>query len=146
MAAVRAFRAKLLGVLSHITAAVWEIAGKSPWNVPVNRVEFNRLVPTIMSTFNWIPCTFQLQGTRMNRSVSKLRFTCFKLQLALSVLYVLYINLTLVVNISNGIGSVDHLLLGTHLTRAMFYSNTVTAFSRICPPAIARSLASIYEV
>ena len=115
-------------MLSHITEAIWEVAAaaKSPRNVPVNRVEFNRLVPTIMGTFNWIPCTFQLQRTRMNRSVSKLRLTCFKLQLALSVLYALYINLTLVVNISHGIDTVDHLFLGTHLTRAIFSLNYFT--------------------
>ena len=123
MALVRVFRAKLLGVLSHITAAIWKLAANSPSSVPVNRMDVNRLVPSIMGTFNWIPCTFQLQGRRMNRNVSKLRLTCFKTQIALSVLYALHINFTLVVNISHEMETVDHLLLGTHLTRAMFSLN-----------------------
>ena len=56
----------------------------------------------------------------MNGTLSKARRTCWRIQLALSIAYALYINLTLAINVSRGIDTVDHLVLGTHVTRAMF--------------------------
>ena len=120
IAIFRVFVEKVTDMRSHISPAAWEIPRKAGMNVPANRVEFNRRIPTVMGSFNWLPCAFELEGKRMNGSVSKLRWTCWKLQLGLSILYALYINLTLVINVSRGIDTMDHLLLGMHLTRAMF--------------------------
>ena len=58
----------------------------------------------------------------MNGTVSKLRRTCWRIQLALAIAYALYINFTLFMNISRGMDSIDHLVLGTHFIRAMLSS------------------------
>ena len=59
----------------------------------------------------------------MNGNVSKLRSVCWKIQLALSIVYSLYINLTLVINVYRGLDKMDKFDLGTHLTRAMVSAN-----------------------
>ena len=115
MAIARDVVEQLQGVRYSVTATARKISTKAS----MNRVEFNRHIFTIMGSFNWLPCTFELQGKRMNGE-SKVRRTFWKIQLALSIAYALYINLTLFINISRGIDAIDHLLLGTHFTRAMF--------------------------
>ena len=62
----------------------------------------------------------------------------------LSILYAFYINLTLVMNVSHGIDSTDHLLLGTHLTRAMF-SATFSYWSYQMFIVHFSDLAMLYE-
>lgn len=86
---------------------------------PENSVELNRRFLTLMGRLNVLPCAFELQGKRIRGRVSRLRFICWKIQLALSILYALYINMTLVVNATPGLDGVDKFDLGTHLTRAM---------------------------
>ena len=76
-----------------------------------------------MGRLNVLPYPFELEGKRRNGSVSKLRWICWKIQLALSVLYALYINATLIVNVSSGLDAIEKLDLGTHLTRAMLSAN-----------------------
>ena len=113
---------KLSRVRPSITTAAHEISIKMVrcMNLPANRVELNWRILTIMGSFNWLPCVFELQGKRMNGTVSKVRRICWKIQLALSIAYAMYINLTLAINVSSGTDTVDHLVLGTHITRAMF--------------------------
>ena len=79
-----------------------------------------RTIFLLWVSFNRLLCNFELQGKRMNGTVSKVRRTCWRIQLALFIAYSLYINLTLVVNISRGTDAIDLLVFVTHFTRAMF--------------------------
>ena len=90
---------------------------------PTNPVQLNRRCLALMGRLNVLPYPFELEGKRRNGSVSKLRWICWKIQLALSVLYALYINATLIVNVSSGLDAIEKLDLGTHLTRAMLSAN-----------------------
>ena len=88
-----------------------------------NSMELNRRCLMLMGCLNVLPCAFEIQGTRMNGTVSWLRSVCWKTQFALSILYTVYINLTLVINLSRGLDGIDKFDLGTHLTRAMISAN-----------------------
>ena len=90
---------------------------------PKNSVELNRRFLTLMGRLNVLPCAFEVEGKRMNRKVSRLRSISWKIQLLLSILYSLYINATLILNISRGIETIEKLDVGTHLTRAMLSAN-----------------------
>ena len=121
MAIARALAGKPQGVRSGTTTSTaHEISTQTCMNFPANRVEYNTRIFTIMGSLSWLPCTFELQGKRMNGTMSKVRRTFWRIQLALSIVYALYINLTLAINISRGTDTIDHLLLGTHFTRSMF--------------------------
>ena len=84
-----------------------------------NRIELNRCILTLMGKLNFIPVALELQGKRMNRTVTKLRQLCWKTHLALSILYSLYINLTLVLNVWRRLDTIEYVHLGTHLARAI---------------------------
>ena len=90
---------------------------------PTNPVQLNRRCLALMGRLNVLPCAFEVEGKQMNGRVSKLRWICWKIQLALSILYSLYINATLIVNLSRGLDTIEKLDLGTHLTRAMLSAN-----------------------
>ena len=76
-----------------------------------------------MGSLNMLPCTFVLNGSQVTVNVSALRSTIWNVQLVLAILYTLYINLTLVFNVSGGLDTVDKSNLGTHLARAMCSAN-----------------------
>ena len=82
-------------------------------------MELNRRVLCLMSSLGVIPCEFEEDGRIISGNISKARFTFWKILLFISILYSLYINITLILSVLIASDSEGHQSLGIHINRAL---------------------------
>lgn len=72
-----------------------------------------------MSTLGVIPFKFNECGRKISAEMSQARFTFWKIQLLVSTVYSLHINMTLILSLVVGSEYEGHQSLGIHITRGL---------------------------